>query len=798
MKKRIDFKAIAEAALGRSEVLVSHWLPNGRKEGHEWSCGDLQGNAGHSMKVNLTSGVWADFASDAKGGDLISLYAAIFTGNDQARAAKELGEQLGISGVATSPVAAHTSSSTSTGPSAQAKKRTPWMPMGTAHDNAGAMPVAHIKRGKPEAVWEYRTREGGLIGAVYRFRTSDGGKEVLPCVWAKHEVSGALEWRWMSFAEPRPLYGLHRLTNAIGPDAKPVLVVEGEKCVDAAFGMLKDKFDVVSWPGGGKAVHKADFAPLKGRKVILWPDCDAKHEIENDPNSPLKRAEKQPGVAAMMSVAKVTHELGCQVYLVEIPAPGERADGWDIADFIEEGVSADDLVAWMRERTVKLFDEKTPESISTLEAARADKRQYWGSRLIRGDRGGYRDCKENVTIALEDHPQLKGLVAYNEFSARVEKVRRAPWDKQTGEFKPKEWSIHDDRELSMWTALNCDLLIGSTGTVGEGVELVSQRNKYHPVRDWLESLTWDGFDRNQHWLHELLGVADTTYGRLVGKIWLRQAVNRIINPGSKGDYVLILEGTQGLNKSTALRRLGEAYYSDVTLNLNDKDSLMALAGVWILEIAELDAFNRAESTRIKQFITQTEDRFRPPYGKRMIVQPRQTVFAATTNNYEYHKDPTGNRRFWSVLCTKIDLDLITEWREQMFAQALAEVLAGEPCYPTRDQERNLIMPEQEQREIVDVWHQPIYEWLHKDENCQTNEFSTFDILTGAIKMPADKMDGQRSAATRVGNCMAKLGWAKKHARKGVRRVWVYLRPIDERMPSSASHTSGEDDDPIPF
>lgn len=794
MKNRIDFKAIAEAALGRAEVLVSQWLPNGRKEGHEWRCGDLSGNFGSSLAVNLVTGVWADFASDAKGGDLISLYAAIFTGNDQARAAKELGEQLGVIGT-------RASASTTGMPSAptkEAKKRSPWIPMTLAPETAGPMPVAHIKRGKPEAVWEYRNQDGKLIGAVYRFRTSDGGKEVLPCVWARHEVTGAQEWHWMSFAEPRPLYGLHRLTDGTKPENKPILVVEGEKCVDAAFGLIQDKFDILSWPGGGKAVSKADFQPLKGRVIILWPDCDAKRERDSDPSTPLKIAAKQPGMSAMMEVAKVARGLGCHVYLVDIPAPGEKPDGWDIADFIAEGVSADDLVAWMRARLIKLFEEKPSETISTPPEASADRKQFWGSRLIRGDRGGFRDCKENVTIALEDHPALKGLVAYNEFSARVEKIRLAPWDKPNKDFKPTEWSIHDDRELSMWIALNCDLLIGSTGTIGEGVELVSQRNKYHPVRDWLNGLKWDGFDRNRYWLHELLGVADTPYASLVGKLWLRQAVNRIMHPGAKGDYVLILEGTQGLNKSTALRRLGEAYYSDVTLNLNDKDSLIALAGVWILEIAELDAFNRAESTRIKQFITQTEDRFRPPYGKRMISLQRQTVFAATTNNYEYHKDPTGNRRFWSVLCTKINLDQITDWREQMFAQALAEVQAGEPCYPTRDQERSLIMPEQEQREIVDVWHQPIYEWLHKDDQRRTNEFSTWEILAGAIKMPTDKMDGQRSAATRVGNCMAKFGWSKKRGERNKQRVWLYVRPEDERMPSSVSHTSGEDDDPIPF
>ena len=225
---------------------------------------------------------------------------------------------------------------------------------------------------------------------------------------------------------------------------------------------------------------------------------------------------------------------------------------------------------------------------------------------------------------------------------------------------------------------------------------------------------------------------------------------------------------------------------------------MALSGVWISAIAELDAFNRAESTRIKQFISQKVDRFRPPYERRMINVPRQTVFAATTNHYEYHKDPTGNRRFWSVLCTTVDLKKTLAWREQMFAQALHEVLAGEQVYPTREQERTLIVPEQEQREIGEPWMQPISAWLHDAGQITTNEFSGWDILTGAIKMATEKMDGQRSAVTRIGNCMAKMGWSKKRSEKHGQRIYLYVRPDTERIASSVSQPSVDDDDLMPF
>ena len=144
------------------------------------------------------------------------------------------------------------------------------------------------------------------------------------------------------------------------------------------------------------------------------------------------------------------------------------------------------------------------------------------------------------------------------------------------------------------------------------------------------------------------------------------------------------------------------------------------------------------------------------------------------------------------------MEQIGAWREQLFAQALHEVLAGEPCYPTREQERSLIAPEQEQREIVDVWHQPIATWLQDAGQVSSNEFSTWDILNGAIKMATDKMDGQRSAATRVGNCMARLGWNKRRALKNNQRLWLYVRPEDQRISSRVSYSSGEASDPLPI
>lgn len=818
--KKIDFIALAEAALARADTLVPQWLPAGHRSGPEWRVGNLRGAAGNSLAVNLVTGVWADFSGDDKGGDLISLYAAIFHNGKQGDAAKELARSLGTGSVQSMVSAAD-----------KPKERAPktlWVPVLPVPDDAPPAPLAHPVRGKPDAFWEYRDREGRRLGLIYRFRTSDGGKEVLPLVWAKHPQLRA-EWRWLSFPDPRPLYGLW----AMG-DTKPVLIPEGEKCVDAALAHLSPWFDIVSWPGGGKAVGKAGWSPVVGRRVIVWPDCDAQREKGDAPEAerPLLPEAKQPGIRAAEAVAAACLALGCDVSIVAIPAPGEKSDGWDVADAIADGMTGAEIHEWILAnlRPPAGVNVAAPAAAPVVPAEPADTApsvpavagggsplsddgppayhddaplpepagaapRNWSARLLKGPKGAIEDHHANVTVLLEDHPDLEDLVGYNEFNARIEKRGKAPWRSVPG-----EWTSDDDRELVNWIAHRTGIVFRSTSTIAEGVETAAKRARFHPVREWLASLTWDGVDRNTTWLEKALGVAPSAYARLIGPLWLIEAVARIFRPGCQGDYAIILEGLQGKGKSSALKALGGPWFSNAPLDLSNKDSMQALQGVWIYEIAELDAFNKAEVTKVKAFMTQSEDRFRPPYGHRFVSHPRQVVFGGTTNADEYFKDPTGNRRFWPVYCTYVDLPWIEEWREQIFAQAVQEFQEGATWWPTREQERELIAPAQEQREISDPWVELILAWLSMPGQIAVNEFSTAEILLNAIKMPADRMDGQRSAATRVGNLMKKIGWGKRRGSAGGTRPWVYTRPEDQRMPTAPSGSSfkGGDDDPLPI
>lgn len=293
----IDFPAIAQAALDRAETLVSQWLPGGHKSGHEWLVGDLRGNKGESTSINLRTGVWADFAGDAKGGDLISLYAAIHR-IEQIEAARDLGKLLGIE----EPPAEKPKS-----------KKQQWTQVVPAPSNVAPPPLRHFNYGEPEGRWCYEDAEGRVIGWIARFRKSEGGKEVMPCVWARNLETGEEAWKWLSFPKPRPLYGLPLLAQK--PDVR-VFVVEGEKCADALRGLGAL---AVTWPGGSKAVKHTDWSPIQGRKVTIWPDND------------------QPGKKAALEIAEILHHQGCEVRLVT--PPDGKPDGWDCADAIAEGMS---------------------------------------------------------------------------------------------------------------------------------------------------------------------------------------------------------------------------------------------------------------------------------------------------------------------------------------------------------------------------------------------------------------------------------------------------------------------------
>ena len=255
------------------------------------------------------------------------------------------------------------------------------------------------------------------------------------------------------------------------------------------------------------------------------------------------------------------------------------------------------------------------------------------------------------------------------------------------------------------------------GDVERALQTVARDNGFHPVREYFEPLRGDGTPRLDTWLIDYFHAADTPYVRAIGPRWLISSVARIYEPGCQADHVLVLEGPQGKQKSTALRTLAvkDEWFTDRLSNLSSKDAIQEVAGVLIIELAELDILMRTKPAAYKAFLTRRHDRFRPVYGRHMVLWKRQCVFAGTVNppaNGRYLNDPTGARRFWPVTCRgRIDIDALRRDRDQLWAEAVVRYRRGDPWWLETEALERLAEAEQQARIAVDPWLPSIRDWL---------------------------------------------------------------------------------------
>jgi putative DNA primase/helicase len=398
----------------------------------------------------------------------------------------------------------------------------------------------------------------------------------------------------------------------------------------------------------------------------------------------------------------------------------------------------------------------------------------WQDLLLLNKTGDLKGDIGNVQLILENDPKWKGVVGYCDFSYRIMKRKPPPFGKQSD---VGEWTDADTSRLRIWFSHNYGIT-PKNADAHEAILVVAQEQRFHPVADYLTGLEWDGLRRVGTWLTEYLGVDQGAYSMAVAKKWLIAAVARVMRYPVKADCVLILEGNQGLGKSSALEVLGGGWFSDTHFALGEKDGYQQMQGVWICELAELDSFNKAESTRAKQFFGGKEDRYRPSYGRIAQNFPRQCVFAGTTNQENYFKDATGNRRYWPVMCKFIDVEALARDRDQLWAEALQLYRDGEEWWPS-DDEKPLFEVEQDERFDNDAWEDLIVAWLIDPEQGATQQFTIDSILSGALRMEPAQMKPPEQK--RVGQIMTRLGWRKSRPYiedRGKRvRKNVYSRPV---------------------
>ena len=365
-----------------------------------------------------------------------------------------------------------------------------------------------------------------------------------------------------------------------------------------------------------------------------------------------------------------------------------------------------------------------------------------------------------ITILSCDDPWV-GVIGSNTFAGDRETILRPPpWEAETTPaVAPKRgdtWTDADDTRAAAWLQRRWSLLI-TPEAVGAAVRVIAQKNPFHPVVEYLDSLTWDGKPRIQNWLSTYLGVAASDYSAAVGQWWLVSAIARVRTPGCKADHVIIFEGKQGKKKSTALSVLaGPDWFSDELPELGSKDSYGALQGRWIVELAELDQLNRAETARAKAFFSATVDRYRPPYGRRVITAPRHCVFAGTVNLEDYLKDDTGNRRFWPVATGEIDIEALRRDRDQIWAEANHAHAHGAKWWPSGD-EHQMVGEQQDERFQADAWELRISEWL----STKTTDFTLGDVLSDPLGLEPGRWT--RADQMRVASCLRRLKCKKQRS-----------------------------------
>lgn len=380
--------------------------------------------------------------------------------------------------------------------------------------------------------------------------------------------------------------------------------------------------------------------------------------------------------------------------------------------------------------------------------------------LMRNGRGDPYPNLANAVRILRQHESLRGRFTYDEFTGQC--------------LARLNGSSADVTELTDYATLRVTRYIQdelgiariSDDVVDKAIVIVSREKPSNSVRDWLESLSWDGMHRLPLLLPVGFGAReDSDFVVRVGRNFLISLVARAYAPGCKADHMLVIEGLQGAMKSSAFSVLGGPWYAELHETVGSREFLFALRGLWLVELSELAGLTRADVEKLKATLSTQNDRYRTPYGRHAEDHPRRCVFVGTTNEDTYLRDTTGARRFWPVRCGQINLEWLRDNREQLFAEAVAAYKAGAPWWEVPAEEA---ATEQEARRQADPWEAIIADWLIGKNDCTVRE-----VLDDCLKIEAGRQD--RAAQMRVGSVLRSFGWEK--FQRGTNRDKAWRRPL---------------------
>lgn len=396
---------------------------------------------------------------------------------------------------------------------------------------------------------------------------------------------------------------------------------------------------------------------------------------------------------------------------------------------------------------------KGPEAKAELDA--------WQKNLV-WERGKIARTHGNLCKILRGAPEWSGRLAFDEMA-------RAPCLDGDALTDPRVDALRERIEDTLGVAFSTEALWSAAG-------VVAAERRFHPVREYLRARVWDGTSRIDLVAPAILG-AKTPLEALFVRRWLISAAARALRPGCKCDTALVLVGKQAALKSTFFATLAGAWFCDTASDITDKDAFLQLASAWVIEWAEFERVtSRRGADEIKAFLSSREDRYRPPYGRAQITVPRACVIVGSTNQSTFLDDETGSRRFWPVaVADVIDIETLTAWRDQVWAEAVALLDSGERWWLDKgeDAERHEAAA---QYAVEDPWAVAVSRWVLAQGR---SDHTAGEILAGALDVP--RKDHTKAASMRVGKVMRALGWERVNRRptregKVGDLTWLWVDP----------------------
>ena len=533
------------------------------------------------------------------------------------------------------------------------------------------------------------SREKRKIEAVYNYVSTNGeyaytkirleGKKMLFGMLNNERFEYGLKGR--SKKEFNAIFGsIPRIKEAIERN-EPIFIPEGEKDVNT---LIKKGYAAFSC-GGANDWNKNVSELCNGAEVIILADND------------------DPGKKLAATIEKDLKGISKSVKII-VPMPDTPKA--DITDYFEAGHTVEEFENLIRTGDDTKYictdvQQNQKQGIGRKQAVTQENKAdiTGGPALVfkfldcnYDEDGNVKSVKQlvhNFEVVMDKDSRFAGKIRLNEFAQQPYLYGSVPWENENN---CRAWSSHDDSAL--FSLIQADYGLKSRQDFADALKNVSMRNKFHPVRELLDSLTWDGKEHIRSLLPEYLGAEDSDYTYQVMRLWMLGAVSRVYKPGSKFDYTIILQGSQGIGKSTFLKlmALDDSWFNDSLDSLDSDKAVQSLTGSWIIELAELKSLARTAGgvESVKRFLTATQDKYRIPYERRADTFYRQCVFAGTTNKDDFLQDETGNRRFLIIHTgfTKTSKSLFTPEVMDDIKQAWAEAV-----HIWKNEDPQLILPE---------------------------------------------------------------------------------------------------------